>query len=273
MRMYNPFSTVKQWDKVDALGEAFSEGLNNFFKDIYLPVKEVDSTTHKQKDTYSYINIGLSDSQLAQIYTTYFGKNFLIEPLVLNPDDITDYASAAEALGERIESVLLLNKQKYLKFIELLGYEWNPLWNVDGTESFTYLENQGINDVASKTKVPEITGYTNTYDGELRPATKTEYGTVETGYNGVSETTYTHKNAENGIEQTDVGKNYKGGTDEFGNTVVGGDKYHTEKKTRQGNIGVTKTTELLKDAQELFKSNVIKEFFKDINEQILIGVF
>ena len=268
MNLCNIEKTVK-WNDVDALGEAFSEALENFFISIYIPVHNYDTTTHKMLDTYTYENIGVSDSQLADMYTTYYGQNYLVEPLKLVATDVTDYATSAAKLGKRIESIFLMNKGKYLKLIELQGYEYNPLWNVDGTETFTYLENEGVNNVTNKSKVGAAIQQTNMYDGSLRDASKVSYEAIGGGEtaNQVTETTYTHNNADNN------GSQYSGGVDEFGNTVVGGDKYHNEKKTRKGNIGVTKTQELIADERENLKFSVIQEFFKDINEQILIGVY
>ena len=256
------------WQDVDALEESFSQALDNFFLNIYIPVHNYDNTTHEMLDTYTYENIGVSDSQIADIYTTFYGQNYLIEPLQLISTDVTDYATSEANLGKRIKSVFLMNKGKYLKLIELQGYKYNPLWNVDGTEEYTFLENQGVNDVKNTTKLGSVTEKTNTYDGTLRDAAQTTYGTVGSNSNNQeNETTYTHHNAENN------GSDYSGGTDTFGNTVVGGDKYHTEKRVRKGNIGVTKTQELIANERENLKFSIIEEFFKDINKQILIGIF
>ena len=234
-------SKVRKWDEVDALSEAFSDALENFFLHIYIPVKT--PTENGMPDEYTYVNVGLSDSQLSMVYSALYGGNYLVDPLVLVKTDTTDYATSIGRLSKRISAVLLINKLKYLKLIELGGYEFNPLWNVDGTEEYTFLENQGMNDVKVQT---------NIYDGSLKDAAKTEY---------------IHNNALNGDSE------YSGGKDVFGNTVTGGDKYHTEKKVRQGNIGVTKSTELIEDAKNLFRENVIMEFFKDINNQILVGIY
>ena len=259
-------SKVSKWDETDALSEAFSDGLSNFFSSVYIPVKTPSASG--MPPAYTYQNVGLSDSQLSIIYGQLYGANYLVDPLVLVSTDATDYATSIGRLAKRINAVLLINKPKYLKLIEAGGFEWNPLWNVDGTEEYAFLENQGVNDVQNTNQMGNVTSKTNTYDGTLRDAASTEYGTVgETGKNQVTETTYTHHNAKNGEND------YSAGKDVWENTVVGGDKYHTEKRVRQGNIGVTKTTELLNDAREYYRQNVITEFFKDLNEQILVGVY
>lgn len=263
-------SKVRKWDETDALSEAFSEALENFFYSVYIPVKI--PTQNGMPDEYTYENVGLSDSQLAIVYGQLYGANYLVDPLVLVSTDPTDYATSIGRLAKRIKAVLFLNKTKYLKLIEVGGYEWNPMWNVDGTEEYTFLENQGINDVTNTAKIGTVTGKTNTYDGTLRDATQTSYGTVGNGNNNQeSETTYTHNNAKN-LDSNNQEKDYTA-TSAFGESIIGGDKFHTEKRIRQGNIGVTKTTELLNDAREYYRQNIIGEFFKDINQQILVGVY
>lgn len=267
------YSKVQKWNDEDVLGEAFSEGIDNFFVHIYIPIQKRDSTTHMIiENEWEMADIGLSDSQIAQIYNTYYGQNYLIEKLRKRQDDAYDYETSYKNLGKRIQSVFLLNKQKYLKLLDLQGYVYNPLWNVDGTEEYTYLENQGVNDVKNAAKIGTVTGKTNTYDGTLRDATQTLYGTVGSANNNQeSETKYTHKNAKN-LDENNEEQDYNA-TSAFGESIIGGDKFHTEKRIRTGNIGVTKTQELIASERENLRFTVLQEFFDDINKQILIGIF
>ena len=88
-------------------------------------------------------------------------------------------------------------------------------------------------------------------------------------------TEYVHNNAENGIEDTTYGKDYvvQAVDTAFGQMLVGGDKMHVEKYIRQGNIGVTKSTELIEAEREVLRFSVLKEFFNDLNEQLLVGIY
>lgn len=207
-----------------------------FFKNIYVPVKI--PTSDGMPEDFTYVNIGVTPVEMAHIYATEFGLNFLIEPL-----DRSDFQDASERLGNRIKSVYVKNIGKYMKMLELQGYTYNPLWNVDGTEEYSFLENNGVNDVESQI---------NVYDASLRDFQKT---------------TYVHNNAKNGTQD------YSAGTDVWENTITGGDKYHTEKRVRQGNIGVTKTQELIAGERENLRFTILDEFFKDINKQILIPIY
>lgn len=249
-------------------GTATSTENEYFFDDVYIPVKI--PTASGMPDDFTYEKIGFSTEEIAEIYGMNYLGNYLIDPCI--QVNGTYSPSAKDALGRRIKAVFKLNKQKYLKLIELQGYKYNPLWNVDGTEEYTYLENQGVNDVKNAAKIGTVTGKTNTYDGELRNATQTLYGTVGNANNNQeSETTYTHKNAKN-LNEYGVETDYTA-TSAFGEDIKGGDKFHTEKRIRTGNIGVTKTQELIASERENLRFTVLQEFFDDINKQILIGIF
>lgn len=317
-RLARQLATVEQWHNTpyavnqNCLETAFSSC--GIFEDIYLPVRPVDSSGMHD---VVYENIGVTANELAEIYTTYFGQNYIIE--AYTPDNTNaeyPYVAATNKLYRRVLSVLTNNGIKYTKLIELMGYEYNPLYNVDGIEEYTYIENSGVNDITTdktyagytdnttdnntrsggqtttggKTETHEDTNQVTTFDSTEFKDTEHNNGSVtttndsqSTTYNNITdngsgsithgshtdtdETTITHHNAKNGESE------YSGGTDQFGNVVVGGDKYHNERKLRQGNIGVTKTQELIESERKNLRFNIIMEFFKDLNEQILVGIY
>lgn len=276
---------VNQWNNtevgtdVSALQNAFQQ--ITLFEHLYIPVKTATSTG--MPDDFTYVDIGVSIKEMSEIYNTYYGRNFLIEPYV----EANGWQVSIAGLNRRILSVYHLNMQKYKKLIELAGYEYNPLWNVDGTEEFTYLENKGTNDVKTtydnkqrtdtkgsttgnpnnpNTRVQKVTTFDS--DTYRNAVAEEEHETYVTGaHKDEVETKITHNNAKNGNAE------YSGGTDTFGNNVVGGDMYHTEKKVRSGNIGVTKTQELIESERLNLRFSILGEFFKDINEQVLVGIY
>ena len=297
-RLVRRLATVNDWFDTEvngmantyALSYAFATALQNqeIFNHVYIPVKL--ATEDGMPDEFTYVNIGIGTNDLAEYYDVYFGENWLVEKF-----DTSDINACSQKLSRRIKRVFEMNKGKYLKLIELLGYEYNPIWNVDGVEEYTYLENSGVNDInVSKT----IGSYTDTHGGtetteetheDTNSATSfdsTDFNDTDHNAGGKNETTTTSGDAVTHGSHTDTdnttvthhnadnnGKDYSGGTDTFGNTVIGGDKYHNERKVRQGNIGVTKTQELIAAERENLKFSVIMEFFKDINEQILVGIY
>ena len=320
-------ATVNEWaqfpieEGVDptrfALQRAFENGTKvavgppekYFFTQIWLPVKEM--TEQGIANDWTYKNIGLTVTELADAYQTFYGFNRLSVPLI----ETQGYQSCYE-LGEKIKSVFLMNKGKYLKLLELQGYTYNPLFNVDGVEIRQSLENQGINNVTNQSvssgrslqdQNQKSTHNVSAYDsgtkeeynditqgnktggvnnlprveynfqtGELESETPDTYSDVagQTASYGASGnfTKYEHNNAHNGVtgheEYTVDAKDTA-----FGEALVGGDKMHNEKYIRQGNIGVTKTQELIEAERQNLKYSIVKEFFDDINAQILVGIY
>ena len=341
-RLMRKLATVNQWNDVQYSAtksclQRMFDATGTLFSNIYIPVKKAKSDG--LPEDYKWEMIGYTTADLAQMYATYFGENFLVEAFE-ESDTTYPYSVSTDKLYVRCDSVVKMNKQKYMKLIELMGYKYNPLWNVDGKETYTYLENSGVNDVTTTRekgvtyqdndpKRPVYEGWTDThthtnvwsgnveekdtthasqtntnsvsaFDGDehnLVVESETKDSADTQGFNGVGqttkETTYnsrtdsitdtttygyhkdtdkteiTHNNAKNKGD-----KDYKASKDAFGNTdIEGGDKYHTEAKVREGNIGVTKTQELIADERENLKFAIIMEFFKDLNEQVLVGIY
>lgn len=298
----NRIATVDEWYNAElniesqtysALEKCFDTV--TLFNSIYVPVK-IPTSSGMPVD-WAWTLLGYDSSTIAKIYRGYFGANYLVEKL----NSADDYFTSYLRLLNRIESVYLSNLYKYNKLIELQGYTYNPLFNVDGTEEFTYLDNDGeittsvVQDMKQRqdgeggtvtsTQLPTDNETTTTR--KIAPYNSTTYHEAEENktqtkaknedsfnktytvgaHKDQIDTTLTHKEVKNGETS------YSGGTDVFGNIVIGGDKYHTEKRVRQGNIGVTKTQELIEAERKNLNFSVLQEFFRDINEQILIGLY
>ena len=288
-----------------------TDGEDGFFKYIWLPVKVYDEQNEAMSE-YHYYNIGIQYSEIADLYQTQYGFNYLASPLHI--ESIGQSVIDSQALGRKILMIFKKNLGKYYKMLELQGYTYNPLWNVDGVEIRQSLENQGINDVITnigsfdrglKEENNKLTHNVSAYDS----GTKEEYNDTKTGlekdedlpqllydpttgtvtsqksksYDNAAErnanysasgsnTRYEHNNAHNGVtgheEYTVDAKDTA-----FGETLIGGDKMHNEKYIRQGNIGVTKTQELIESERENLRFSIIQEFFDDINAQILVGIY
>lgn len=279
-------STVNKWNQIEVSTSpshtALEQSFDNvtLFQHIYIPVKTASSTG--MPDHFTYEDIGVNIKEMSEIYNTYFGKNYWVEPLV----DTNGYSTSVSSMNRRILSVYRRNLGKYKKLIELAGYSYNPLWNVDGTEEYAYLENQGTNDTLvsydnvertdtfggqdGDTDTQAVTTFdSNTFQNNTQNTSKSKatYG----AHKDVVDTRITHHNAKNGGGENPP--EYSGGTDVWNNVVVGGDKYHTEKRVRSGNIGVTKTQELIESERVNLRFSILEEFFKDINEEILVGIY
>ena len=229
------------------------------FRDIYLPVKRV--TQNGMDDTPAYVNIGFYPKEIAKMYADYYGLNYLVVPYT----DINANTNKSAKLTSKIQSVVYANLYKYLKNIELLGYEYNPMWNVDGTEIYSYADFDHFDSVDVGHTVTNLAGNTQTeqvttYDGNWRDLSKS------------TDKWATQDNQT--ITRTRTLGNITVEDDALGNTINNApDNYHTEKKVRSGNIGVTTTSQLIAGERENFKYSIIEEFFRDINEQILVGIY
>lgn len=267
----------------------------HLFSTIMMPIREYDSTNNKLSDTYTYHNVGMTTIELADLYWTEYGGEYLI-----GAGRGKTVSEDVQLLKKRCKAIFNKNYGKYLKLIEMTGLIWNPLWNVDGTELHQMLESHGDEANIRTMSSRELQGANNQkahstapYDAEnYHPEwleteegqSETTSGTVTTSYDNVSysaQATATDVAYDTGTAQTSLDKKthdqivYAVGASDtvFGTALTGADILHTEKTVRQGNIGVTETTKLLDDARNYLRFSIIEEFFKDINKVILIGIY
>lgn len=281
------------------LTKLFSDsiGASSVFLSIYVSIrKNPESAQEEATDTYNYYNVGFTPLQIAEYFNTKFSLNYFGYCF----KDNDDYYK----LRDRIRAIYTANKYKYMKLIETLGYRYNPLYNVDGTELYSRAESVGdaINTrtpsgtitTVSGTKVDSTIGdsetifYKNPYNDNSENAsvvdskTKTNAITTEQGYSeDYNEKTdfenipaykfeydeQEQKWKKSGVFSVDAKDNA------FGEGFSGPERYYAEKRIRQGNIGVTKSTELLRDQREIVKFNILDEFFKDLEREIVVGIY
>ena len=218
-----------------------------------------------------------------------------------------------------IRAQYLKNLLKYTKMIELAGFAYDPLRNVDAHEMYSVFENHGetrhdiLNTTSSassdtgmtehsvqpydvtsyKKESKDENGTTRTTVGQNPDGTKTpeaKVGTVDvdeitatgnaidktsiyqSGANATRDATF-HETAKNTGTNGEEDYIVASTDNAFGQALKGADYYKAEKHRRYGNIGVTKTQELLEAEREQLKFNLLQEFFDDINKVILVGVY
>lgn len=288
-------STVENRNLTQIFSDAI--GASSVFLSIYISIRRNPQSAQEQAtETYDYYNVGFTPLQIAEYFNTKFSLNYF--GYCFREND--DYYK----LRDRIRAIYTANKYKYMKLVEVLGYRYNPLFNVDGIELYSRAESVGdavntrtpsgtvttvsgtkvnndigdsetifyknpYNDnsenasvVDSKTKANAITteqsysqGYNEKTDFENIPAYKFEYDEQE------------QKWKKSGVFSVDAKDNA------FGEEFSGPERYYAEKRIRQGNIGVTKSTELLRDQREIVKFNILDEFFKDLEREIVVGIY
>lgn len=268
-------------------------GNTPLFNQVYIPVKRYDTTTQKLAEGYTYLNCGMSTSELADLYWARYSGTYLIGRTSVLTDD-------ADKIILRAKAVFNQNRGKYLKLIELAGLEWNPLWNVDGIELHQILE-QHADEISKDTGSDESfrgqnfqvqhntaaynagtkTEWTETHTGQDSTQTPSASSTV--GDISVTSTTGSIPSVSESEASASSSVNVRTHATipyvvplkdtAFGTEISGGDTLHTEKHVKQGNIGVTETTALLNHARDYLRFSIIQEFFNDINEVILVGVY
>lgn len=257
---------IAEWKKKNLLTIVFEKALSQgggppytyFFDTIYAPVKT--PTGSGMPDNYTYMPVGWSYSQIASIYGNRFAGNFW--PQYFEDSAALNAAIAAyECIAvDRIEDVLTANEYKYRKLIELQGYAWNPMWNVDGTTLHSHIEQHAQETETTATDTTTTISHAPYDDNEFKDAEKRR----DSGSAADNIRTRTHTQESHTVSAED---------NAFGEALSSGDIYHVDKELRQGNIGVTKTTELIESARRTLEWSVLDVFFNDLNKQLLIGIF
>lgn len=295
-------TAVEDWhetiiENTNYLDSIFDDVLsdNNIFAYIYVSIRENPrSESQEEEPTYTYVNVGATTAQIADYFNTRYSCNYFL----YNFKNESDY----NKLKTRITSIYLANFYKYKKLIEIMGYRYNPLYNVDGTELYTNMES--IGDTASS-RSPK--GKTRSTSGTLSnnaigESTTTNYinpfdqngsnvayvdnkstqsaVTTETEFIEYSEDTAIDNKPAQAFEIDQEGHITKKGLysmaakdSAFGVAIEGAERYYAEKRIRQGNIGITKTTELIQSQRDIVRFNILDEFFKDLEREIIVGIY
>lgn len=234
----------------------------------------LDPHAYHEPFEYKYVNVGMDIVEITDYYWTLFGYNMLSVPIIDRDLDFTNEST----LGKKMNVIVKANQYKYLKWIQSMGYAYNPLWNVDGTDWFQYIDTHG-NVVRKDSPILQYADKlkTNAYEGTLRDTNETQNTYAGTYLSGTTETfgKSSYDDTQNiysvSKEEHDAVTNES--IDGPVKSITGGDYSHIEKRIRQGNIGVTQTSELIKNERDLVRFNIIDEFFKDINKQLLVGIY
>lgn len=181
-------------------------------------------------------------------------------------DHFATYASDLEAWHKNCKSWIYTHIYKYNKLWETLNLEYNPIWNVDGTET-EIIDRDGDNfEEFSKGSTSytddHVFGNKNTDShytdtNKVSPADTNAFfnSTQMDGENHTTEGAHTDQVIHNENKRTDA-------TD--------GDWRDHSKRTliKQGNIGVTKTQELIESEREIADFVFWETFFKDLVEDL-----
>lgn len=281
------YKTTSDFEDGGCLYNAFRNALSigdpvssYLFADIWVPI-QVRDANHAIQDpqVWTYKNVGMSPTDIADLYWTMYGHNMLSVP-------IKEYGTGYTGdltLGKKIKVILKSNMWKYLKWIDEMGYAYNPLWNVEGVEEFQYIDNHG-NVVRDNVPILQFGEHLKTaaYDGDEKDTSSTynAYGGINKNGN-IEQYTVSDGSAQSVSElrsrDTETHEDITGQTpQEIDGPIIpitGGDFSHIEKRKRSGNIGTVTVTSMLAEEREFVRMNLIKEAFEDINKQLLVGIY
>ena len=273
-------------------------GEQNVFSAIYVAIRNnPQNASQEASETYTYYNVGFTDAEIAAYFNLRYGANYFC----YNYRDSLDIA----ALRDKLTSIYKANKYKYMKLVEVLGYKYNPLYNVDGKELYSNMESIGD---TKTTRTPTgtitstsgtmnnntigastTTNFVNPYDQNTSSSaadyvdSKTQQDAITTQqtYQEYNETTELENEPATGyILNPQTGKYEKSGLfsvtaadSAFNVALSGAERYYAEKRIRQGNIGVTKSTELIAAQRDIVKYNILDEFMRDIEHDLVVGIY
>lgn len=152
-------------------------------------------------------------------------------------DDVTPHITSL------IASVLDINDYKYQKLYDTLNLDYNPIWNVDGTETTTttYGEHTSTDNIGARTNNEDI----NQYRVPMDSGTKT-----------LTDETTTSNSTQSAVD-SHVSNTH---TD----TIV---------NERHGNIGVTSTQHLITEERQVAMFTLYDIIFEDIMKCIGVPIW
>lgn len=203
--------------------------------------------------------------------------------LMMVPEELDRQTLIDNLLMQSAEMELLYNNVGFLKqaigswskknidiwnrLYETTQYEYNPIWNKDGTVTETETRNLA----GTNYHTDNLDRVDNLEDKETRDLDDTALNSVY-GFNASTE-----------APADKVHTDYNG-TDTFGHTGRQDlDRTYDEKtsdtgtikheKTEQGNIGVTSTQSLIKEQRDVVAFNVMDVIIKDFIQRFCLGVY
>ena len=274
------------------ISAAISHGMeqadvDDFTGHIYVTVESLNSQGQKQTQI---ADIGFDEDQVANDFITLFEERLVMSPYYDNTDGIKHSYTKLKNIAE---TVFNLNKYKYLKILETLGYVYSPIDDYNLVETSGDAEKEGQlaatktirGDKVTTETAPETktSNYTTTYDdnsvGRLKDYSVDEYqGTYPIDEDDVpikktveryisddpevqpGETVITNHESDVSLTMDPI-------------TTPNAHKAKVHKLIRRGKIGGTSIQELIEKQRELVKISLEDEIIADLEKALLLNVW
>lgn len=210
-------------------------------------------------------------------------RGVLIDNLLMETAEREIIYSNLGFLKQAIGSWSKKNLSVWEELYKTQHYEYNPIWNKDGTIKETETRNlAGSNyhtDNVDRVDNLQDKNTRNFEDKETRDlddsSTNSVYGfnssteapesKVVTDQNGTDTINHTGTDTVDHTGRQDLDRTYDEKTTDTG-TV-------THERTEQGNIGLTSTQDLIRQQQELVKFNLMDYIIKDFGDKFCLGIY
>lgn len=134
---------------------------STIWDDVVTAIRNCIDPTEENAYTFNTV-----DNILAEDFGDYE-----LNPELIDSDDGTTVTYDTYALARRVDTVIGQNKEYWLRFVQSIEAEFNPLWNVDGTEEITHVHaKQKVTDELGKVKLTDKYGTSVTSEslGDVR---------------------------------------------------------------------------------------------------------
>lgn len=171
---------------------------------VYIESLTTDFPMPISNNTYEHANSNIINDYIFNNYSKYDFLPKITEFFTFDDFSETDREYMRTYINGIVENLLLKNAEKYEKLFTAMTAEFNPLWNVDGTETtIRTLERDGTETTAKTGTVTDATTGTETTattgtDETVRTGTETD---AKSGYDSLGKTG-TVATAKTGTETT-----------------------------------------------------------------------
>lgn len=264
--------------------------------------------TDSEGETQYHYNLGFTPSDINDAFHLYYGERKVgkaLPPFGLLIEDREDQIKwCAEWVREHIDLFVKVNKDKYLKLVDTIGFKYDPISNYDmieeredtiGQETFTHTPTKhGVVDtiVSNSATIDNVDhsliqdepqnvfvqdwddGGKDTTTNEVLVAPKTDhysttYDSTQARLESYEQGNLSKDKTENQIvpkasEQISIGETYEDQRDKENDSYT---------LTRKGNIGVTTSQQMIESEREVARFNLLKEFFEELNHYITLGIW
>jgi hypothetical protein len=202
-------------------------------------------------------------------------RQTLIDNLIMETAEMEILYSNADFLKSAIGSWSAKNLHVWEELYDTTQYEYNPIWNKDGTILETITRNLSFSDDHTRTdNLKTEDDYTRTDD--LKNTVDSTTTNSVYGFNSSTDAPADREvvdlDGTNTGTQRNAGSTSNTGTQRnAGNNTENGTI--STARTEQGNIGLTSTQELIEKQRAVVAFNVMDVIIKDFMQRFCIGVY